>query len=68
MKEIKKKCVCCGEEYTTVKVHEEDYEKWKDGELVQVAFPYLTADERELFIMGICGICFDDLFKRKGKK
>jgi hypothetical protein len=67
MKEIKKKCVCCGEEYT-VKVHEEDYEKWKDGELVQVAFPYLTADERELFITGICGICFDDLFKRKGKE
>lgn len=33
------------------------------GELVQVAFPNLSADERELFFMsGVCGKCYDKLF------
>lgn len=31
----------------------EDIECYEDGELVQDAFPYLTADEREFFKTGI---------------
>lgn len=63
---VNTKCKICGEEII-LDVRKEDYEKWKEGELVQVAFPYLSADERELFITGICGMCFDNLFKKGGK-
>lgn len=63
---VNTKCKICGEEII-LDVRKEDYEKWKEGELVQVAFPYLSADERELFITGICGMCFDNLFKKDGE-
>ena len=63
---VNTKCKICGEEII-LDVRKEDYEKWKEGELVQVAFPYLSADERELFITGMCGMCFDNLFKKDGE-
>jgi hypothetical protein len=31
---------------------------------VQECFPYLSADERELMISGMCGSCFDNLMKK----
>ena len=54
-------CVACG---TIVKLflNWEDFQAWQDGELVQDAFPYLSADEREMLISGICGTCFDKIF------
>jgi hypothetical protein len=30
-----------------------DFWKWKDGALIQDAFPYLSADEREFIVTGI---------------
>lgn len=46
-----------------MKVVQEDYEAWENGEfLIQDAFPYLSADEREVLISGMCGPCFDKLF------
>jgi hypothetical protein len=30
-----------------------DYQKWQEGELIQRALPYLTADEREFLMTGI---------------
>jgi hypothetical protein len=30
--------------------------------LIQKAMPYLTADEREMFISGTCSDCWDKLF------
>ena len=39
-----------------------DLDAWIGGELIQVAMPYLTADEREILISGVCGTCFDDMF------
>lgn len=46
-----------------VMVNEEDYLAWAfDGELVQNAFPYLSADEREMLISGICPTCWDKMF------
>ena len=35
---------------------------WQNGALVQDAFPYLLADEREMLISGICPTCWDDTF------
>ena len=39
-----------------------DLDAWIGGELIQVAMPYLTADEREILISGVCGTCFDKMF------
>ena len=43
-------------------VNEDDYTSWENGELIQNAMPYLTADEREVLISGICGPCFGGLY------
>ena len=36
-----------------IRVDLDDIAKWKAGELIQVALPYLTADEREFIKTGI---------------
>ena len=46
----------------TVLVKKTDLIAWKQGEYIQNAMPYLTVDERELLISGICGECFDNMF------
>ena len=40
------KCIITGEQYS-VTVEEKDFFSWKNGQLSQVAFPYLTAGDRE---------------------
>lgn len=54
-------CPCCGKVQTIV-VREEDYNKWNGGVLIQDAFPYLSDDNREQMMTGICGPCFDLMF------
>jgi hypothetical protein len=39
-----------------------DLQKWQNGELVQVAFPYLTPAEREFIISGVLPGEWDTLF------
>lgn len=53
-----KKCLKLHE----IKVNEGDFYRWLAGSLIQNAMPYLTPDERELLITGICGKCFDEIF------
>lgn len=55
-------CMQCKKDFK-LEVKEEDYTKWKSGTYIQHAFPYLSAGERELLISGICGDCFDKMFK-----
>lgn len=45
-----------------VKVNEVDFFDWLGGTIAQDAFPYLSADEREMLISGICGDCWDKMF------
>jgi len=54
-------CPICKEEHF-IFANVEDIWAWEDGELVQNAFPYLSADEREMLISGICPECWDKLF------
>lgn len=54
-------CPFCGRA-NEVEVNEIDYLDWQDGELVQVAFPYLSANERGMLISGICHQCWDKMF------
>ena len=55
-------CPFCGHA-NEVAVNEEDYFDWSfDGVLVQDAFPYLSADEREMLVSGICPTCWEETF------
>lgn len=54
-------CTMC-KEVQIIKVNLMDVERWKAGELIQRAMPYLNADQRELLISGTCSACFEKLF------
>jgi hypothetical protein len=56
------KCRSCGREFTLT-VRKAGYEEWRAGTLIQRALPELSADQRELLISGICGTCFDAMFR-----
>lgn len=54
-------CPFCGNSFV-LSVDEDDYLAWRGGMLVQDAFPYLSAEERELLISGICPECWEKTF------
>lgn len=63
MVEVIKGCTGCGRMFS-LSVSIAGYFAWKRGEqLIQNALPDLKAEERELLITGICGKCFDALFR-----
>ena len=54
-------CIRCAEtQHITTKT--EDLDSWENGELIQNAMPYLSDNEREILISGVCGTCFDNMF------
>lgn len=55
----------CGR-IVTLMVRPQDLLAREQGEFVQVAFPYLTAAEREMFISKTCGTCWDEMFAPEG--
>ena len=55
------RCPICGRG-NEVEVNEMDYLDWQDGVLAQVAFPYLSANEREMLISGVCPTCWNNVF------
>ena len=55
------RCPFCGRG-NEVEVNEEDYWDWQDGTVAQNAFPYLTAEEREMLISGICPDCWNSMW------
>lgn len=64
------RCKYCGnnvefemtdEQYATL-VEWESKDRW-DREPVQVALQFLSADIREMFIIGMCPKCWDGMFK-----
>ena len=59
-------CICCGC-VNEVEVNAMDYLRWRDGMLAQNAFPYLTAEEREMLISGICPTCWETTFEGPDK-
>lgn len=48
--------------HTTLVVDESAHDMWKSGAYIQVAFPELSVDQREMMITGYCGSCWDILF------
>ena len=59
------RCPFCGHA-NEVEVNEMDYLDWQDGMLVQDAFPYLSANEREMLVSGICPACWASTFGSEG--
>ena len=56
-----KQCPTC-KHSIRIEIKEEDYQKWKNGVLIQNAFPYLSEDQLERLITGYHDSCWDDLF------
>jgi len=54
-------CVKCSRE-KSIEAAACDVEAWRAGELIQVAMPYLNANEREMFISGVCESCWSKMF------
>jgi hypothetical protein len=58
---ITRTCPMCKKE-TIIEVDPEAYDGWKKGKLIQLAFPQLSADEREMIQTGIDPDCWNSLF------
>jgi hypothetical protein len=63
MKELILTCAKCGKEFTIEATDEQFKMLQSHAYHIQDIFPEVSPDIRELFISGICGECFDDLFK-----
>lgn len=60
---INRTCVCCGAN-VPIQVEEIDWVRFNQPNRphVQDCFPYLTPDEREMFISGTCSVCWNTMF------
>ena len=58
---LRTQCPMCKEVYY-VTLPLDGYKKWQEGELIQNAFPNMSADNREKLITGICSECWDKAF------
>jgi hypothetical protein len=54
-------CPFCGQTHEVL-VFEDDYDAWQGGARAQDVFFYLSANEREMLISGICPKCWDNMF------
>ena len=59
---MEKQCSVC-RETKTVDATPEQVAAWKAGALIQNAMPNVPKDQRELLMSGICGTCFDRMFR-----
>lgn len=55
-------CMVCGRT-STLRVPVEGIEAYRQGALIQNAFPMLTADEREMLMTGTHPDCWDSMFE-----
>lgn len=55
---------CCPfcHRFGVVEVNEGDYNDWQNGAKAQDAFPYLSAEEREMLISDTCPTCWAKMF------
>ena len=58
---ITKVCPECGKK-TTITVDIDAYARWRNGELIQRAFPDMSADDRETLMTGLCIDCQKQIF------
>jgi len=56
------RCILCSES-VSLAIRSEDYYKWKGGEYIQDAAPYLSVNDREFLMSHICSDCFDAMWE-----
>lgn len=59
---VRDNCVKCNRK-VEFEVTSQEFKNWQDGMLIQRAMPNLNADQREFLMSGICGSCFDEMFR-----
>jgi len=57
-------CIACNKLHV-IEVNSVDFFAWKHGELVQVAFPYLSDSDRELLVSHTCDKCWEEAFSEE---
>jgi hypothetical protein len=46
-----------------IAIQESDFEIFRTSSIsIQKCFPYLTFNEREILLSGVCGRCYDNFF------
>ena len=55
-------CTLCGKGHETFILDRARFERWQAGEFIQVAFPGLSAADREVIMTGTHDECFNRLF------
>ena len=60
-------CPICGDT-KEIEVVKKDFIAWDNGALIQRAFPYLSANDRERLSTGICPKCWDEMFGLAGEE
>ena len=58
---VANRCPMCGKVHT-VNVNDVDFQRWQAGVSIQNAFPYLSAEEKEIIMTGICPKCWNSMF------
>lgn len=60
--EIHINCTECGGEFIIPCTKEQAHDLRTRSKCIQNIFPDVSADMRELFLSGMCGKCFDEMF------
>ena len=64
---ISKNCVEC-DKTVEFDIRAEDYDHWKEGGiLIEDALWYISPDNREMLLSGICGDCWNKLFSEESE-
>lgn len=61
-----KSCAVCGD-YEMWSLDRELVNRWQGGENIQLVFPDMSAEDRELLISGIHPVCWDQLFPKESE-
>jgi len=59
--EVEAICERCNTE-SILKLNSDGLNRWINGDYIQIAFPELDVDTRELLISGTCGACWNEFF------
>lgn len=64
---IQKTCPNCGK-LQVIEVEDSQYNDWMAGKNIQIAFPNLTPDQREILMSGICPECWEKIFPEEDEE
>ena len=54
-------CPQC-DKMSLVRVSDEGFRAWRNGQLIQLAMPELSPSEREMLVTGICPECWEKMW------